>query len=80
MPPDILEGKVLDRPKNRIRRLVRRFRARCLACQAELICPDADDPWGWMNSDQVASFIADHRTRCGNPHVVGVEVDEVEVD
>lgn len=63
--------------QGRRKRVERRLTARCYGCMCGLQCGPGENPWAWIRSDPVASFLASHREHCER---VGVSVAFVEVD
>ncbi|MGE0751866.1 MAG: hypothetical protein AB7F39_06605 [Variibacter sp.] len=60
-------------------RLTRRVTLRCVmpGCNAELLCPDPDDPWTWLQSEEARAFKAKHVAH-GSEKTVGPVIEHVE--
>jgi hypothetical protein len=58
----------------------RLFVMRCIMpdCNAELPCPEGTDEWGWLRSEPVQKFKAEHVAH-GSDRTVGAEVRDVPV-
>lgn len=63
--------------QGRRKRVERRLTARCDGCGCGLQCGPNENPWTWIKSDPVVSFLASHREHSDR---VGVSVQFVETD
>jgi hypothetical protein len=55
----------------------RKLGVHCALCDVFLQCPDGEDEWGWLRSDQAMAFKAEHLAH-GASNTVGALIRYIE--